>query len=397
MNADFDVLPGGFLSFRDDGTVLTCNVTLASWLGYARSEIVGRSVENIFTISTRIFYNTHFYPLVRLQGKADEIFLSFKTRDGEDIPVLLNAKRILDGSESVIHCLLIRVEERKKYEQELLNAKREAENALRENEHLASLTKSLEESAAQLDKHLQQQKLTNENLLQFSKVISHDLTEPIHKIKVFVDLIANDRGTQLSEKSKRMISKVDRAADRLGTITNSLQEYIAVDFERSLSEVDVASIVNSARMRVISTRKFSEFDLEIANMPLIDGYQKQLELLFFHLIDNAVQFRELSRKLTIKIGHLIVHENTYRMSEQRYNYVEHVRIWFEDNGTGFSDEYYDYVFKLFTKLHADTSGMGIGLALVKRIVHNHSGSLRVASQPGKGTRFEIEIPLKPGR
>lgn len=394
MSADFDALPGGYVCFRDDGVVLACNSTLASWLGYAKQEIVGKSIENLFTIATRIFYNTHFYPLVKLHAKADEIFLSLKTREGNDVPVLVNAKRSLDQSDYVIHCILIRVEERKKYEQELLNARREAENALQENKHLAALTRSLEDSAVELDKHLQDQKTMNENLLQFSKIISHDLQEPIHKIKLFLDLIITDNATVLSERSKTISSKINVAADRLGMLTKSLQEYIAIDYETTTTRVDLNQIVEFARLRVVALRNFSDFEIEVEKLPVIEGYTNQLEFLFFHLIDNAVQFRDASRKLRISVGHIIIQENLYRMSEEHYKYVEHVRITVEDNGVGFSDEYQDYVFQLFKKLDGQSPGLGIGLALVKRVVQNHSGTIRVSSQPGTGTRFEIEVPAK---
>lgn len=394
MTRNFDVLPCGYLSFRDNGLVTATNITLASWLGYSKEELVGKRIQNIFTLATSTFYDTHFFPLVKLHSKASEIFLSLKGKDNRDVPVLANAERKLEDSDFAIHCVFIRIEERKRYEQELLNAKREAENAVKENKQLLELTKSLEQHALELDKQYQHQIVTNENLLQFSKIISHDLQEPIRKIEIFIDLVSKDPDTILSTKSKALSGKIGTAAKKLRTLTRSLQEYVAIDNEKYDTEVDMNEVIETAKSRAANLRQFSDFDMEIDKMPTIEGHKKQLELLFFHLIDNAIQFRDPTRKLAIKVHQVILQENIFRVSKDQYKYTEHLRITFEDNGIGISQEHSDYVFQLLSKLDNATAGLGIGLPLVKKIVKNHSGEIRINSQPGVGTLFEIELPLK---
>lgn len=390
---NFDMLPCGYVSFRDDGVITGCNSTIASWLRYPREEIVGKSIEAIFTLATRIFYNTHFFPLIKLHSKASEIFLSLKTKDNRDVPVLANAERTLEQSHYVIHCVFIAVKERKKFEQELLEARRKAENALKENEELTALTKVLEENSIEIEKHHQHQIMMNEDLLQFSKIISHDLQEPIRKIQIFNDSILKDPGTILTGKSKILSSKIEHAAARLKMLTASLEEYITIDYEKVYKEVDLNKVIETAKSRAADYRQFFELSVEMKQMPKLLGHPRQLELLFFHLMDNAIQFRSPARKLEIKISHLLLQENIFRTSRERYKYTEHLRISFEDNGVGFSEEYQDYVFQLFKKLDTSTSGLGIGLPLVKRIVQHHSGDVRVISAPGKGTRFEIQLPI----
>jgi signal transduction histidine kinase len=93
------------------------------------------------------------------------------------------------------------------------------------------------------------------------------------------------------------------------------------------------------------------------------------------------------------VTQLLLEENIYRMSKHQYKYAEHLRISFDDNGIGIPEEYNDYVFKLLNKLDDATSDLGIGLPFVRKIVQNHSGEIRVHSQPGIGTRFEIELPI----
>jgi phosphoserine phosphatase RsbU/P len=393
MSVAFDVLPCGYVSFTDDGVVKECNLTLSSWLGYLKEELERKSIERIFTLATRIFYNTHFFPLIKLHSQANEIFLSLRDKNNRDIPVLANAKRILEESGYIIHCVFIRVEARKQFEQELLEAKRQAENALTENKQLVELTKSLEAQSLEIEKHYRHQIRMNEDLVQFNKIISHDLQEPIRKIQVFIDLIANDADTTLSARSKTLSGKINTAALRLKMLTNNLEEYIRVDNEKDYVNVDLNATIELAKLHAANTRKFMDFDIEIEKMPAVEGYERQLETLFFHLIDNAIQFRDPSRKLVIKISHILVAENIFRVSKEQYKYTDHIRIIFQDNGIGFSEEYANYVFMLLNKIHTST-GLGIGLPLVKKIVQNHSGHIRVNSMPEKGTRFEIEFPLK---
>lgn len=393
MIGNFDILPCGYVSFRDNGIVTAANATLASWLGCPKDELAGKSIENIFTLATRIFYNTHFFPLIKLHSKASEVFLSLKANENLDIPVLANAERRLEQSEYIIHCVFIRVEERKKYEQELINARRKAEDALKENRQLTELTGSLEKHALELDKQYQHQITINENLLQFSKIISHDLQEPIRKIQIFTDFILNDPDTIMSVKSKTFSGKVYAAAEKLKTLTASLQEYVKVDNEKAHTNVDLNAVIETARLRASILRQFSDFDMEVDEMPTIEGFENQLELLFFHLIDNAIQFRNSTQKLKIKVNQLVLEENIFKATENQYRYTEHLRISFEDNGRGFSEEYSDNVFLLFNKLGNVGTNMGVGLPLVKKIVRNHSGEIRVNSKPGTGTRFEIELPV----
>src|ERR671920_1819044 len=88
-----DALPCGIVSFTDEGRILFANRTLATLLGYEPDDLPGRHVESLLTVAGRIFYQTHFFPLLRLHGKAEEVFLSLRAKSGAEVPVLANAKR----------------------------------------------------------------------------------------------------------------------------------------------------------------------------------------------------------------------------------------------------------------------------------------------------------------
>jgi phosphoserine phosphatase RsbU/P len=320
--------------------------------------------------------------------------LSLRTADNSDIPVLAYADRKADGRNGIIQCVFVQVRERKKYEDQILAAKRNAENALKENKQLVELTNSLEQQALQLDKQVQRQRAVNENLLQFSKIISHDLQEPIRKVQIFADMIARDASLNLSAGAKNYLSKINRAGNKLKALTSALQQYVTIDEEKTVHQVDLNSLLDKAKLKAIENRYFSDFDLEADQMPAIEGYASQLELMFLHLIDNAIQFRDASRRLSIKVNCVLLEENIFKSTRERYQYKEHLRISFTDNGIGFSNEYKDYVFELLKKGEAGSPGLGLGLSLVKKVVANHSGRVHVESQPGVGTRFEIELPSR---
>src|SRR5687767_5154484 len=124
-----DTAPCGFLSFADDGTLRVVNRTLCDMLGYPADELAGRHVEMVMTIGTRIFYQTHFFPLLRLHGHAEEIFLLLRAKSGEDLAAIANAVRRERDGGWITDCVLLQVKERRKFEDALLKARKDAEEA----------------------------------------------------------------------------------------------------------------------------------------------------------------------------------------------------------------------------------------------------------------------------
>ena len=124
-----DALPAGVVRFDDSGRVLYTNATLRSLLGYDAGELDGVHVERLLTVAGRIFYQTHFFPLLRLHGAAREVFLLLRTKTGADVGALVNATRATRDGATAIDCVLMEVQERRKYEEELLRARQSADRA----------------------------------------------------------------------------------------------------------------------------------------------------------------------------------------------------------------------------------------------------------------------------
>lgn len=129
MDELLNTAPCGFLAFADDGTILTVNSTLLGWLGCDAVELMGRHVELIFPPGGRIFYQTHLFPLLKLHGRAEEIYISLRSAEGIDVPVLVNAARRERAGSPVNDCIFVPMRQRRRFEDEILAAKHEAEEA----------------------------------------------------------------------------------------------------------------------------------------------------------------------------------------------------------------------------------------------------------------------------
>lgn len=393
MKDIFKEVPCGLVTFKDDGIIVWTNPTLTTWLEYEPTELLGRSIETLFPIATKVFYNTHVFPLIRLHGKADEIFVSLLSKGATSLPILANfSRKEIDGHPRNI-AVFIQVHQRKKYEHELLLARREAETALSENRELQRLKNNLETQALELDVHNQRLYAINQNLIQFSKIISHDLQEPLRKIMIYLETITSDSETTLSACSANAVEKIKKATGRIRNLTGGLQQFVSIDSDFSITKIDLREVADAAKEKVIKYRNFDGFAIAIGELPIVEGFRDQIDMLFFHLIDNAVQFREPSRQLIIDISGIPLEENVFRKSEGHYKFTEHIRIVVRDNGIGFDSKYKEYVFGLLNKLKANSEGLGIGLSLVRKIVENHSGMIDI-NPLQSGTEIIVTLPTK---
>ena len=396
MSDRLDAIPCGVLAFDDGGKIIQVNRMFTTLVGYEEHELTGASIDIILSVASRIFYNTHFFPLVRMHSKADEIFLTLIRRDRTDIPVLTNTVRRLNKGDYENVMALIPVFQRKKYEDEILHAKRAAEDALKENRELQALAQALEQRTQELENQNQRILNVNQDIVQFSRIISHDLQEPIRKIKLFSSVLAATVDDHWKERGISALGKIEISAERLRKLTAGLREYVNVDMGEPRKTLDLDELFSVALEKVKGDREFDGIKVIKEKLPSIEGYPTQFELLFYHLLDNSVQFRRPDEQLVVTVTHTLLEENLYRHTPDRYKFVEHVRIIFSDNGIGFDDQYKDYVFDLVKKVHLGGKGLGIGLALIKKVIDNHRGTIRLESEYWKGTHVILVLPITPG-
>jgi sigma-B regulation protein RsbU (phosphoserine phosphatase) len=311
------------------------------------------------------------------------------------VHVLLNAARKLYNGALSNHCILIPVQQRKKYENELLLAKKSAEDALLRNDRLIEAQQTLEAHKQELDRQVSRLTQLNGELRQFSKVISHDIQEPIRKISIFAGLALKDADNFRNRPLIDSLEKIRLSCERMSKMVNSLEQFMSLEItDKTLDKVDLNNVVQVAKhMAVQSTSYSGELVIRHPQLPQITASKSQMETLFFNLIENAVKFRKPGNHVHIDISYTMFQENSYKSLPDNYRYHDVVKILFTDNGKGFDTGHSSNLFQLFQKLQSDTLGVGLGLALCKKIVDNHFGEISLDSTPGAGTTFTILLPL----
>lgn len=389
-------MPGGYFYFAEGGILLGINQTLLDQLGYSTPEVVGQSVEALLTIASRIFYQTHFYPLLKLQGKADEIFLSLGMKNGQSLPVLLNAASLKRGDSRVYQCVCLPVRQRQQYEEEILLAKREAQQALRENKELLEAKQTLEQHQHLLDQQLTELAQKNGQLWQFSKLITHDLQEPLRKITLLADALRQQEGQRLELDEGKLLGRIIEASQSMRALIRRLGDYLSleVDPER-IGLIDLQQVVLNASERV-SQQHGTTVRLVTHDLPQLEGDGGQLVDLFIELMTNSVLFSNQAAHPPLEItitGQLIKH-NSFRSLLGKYHYADFIRITYSDNGPGLKIGLGNELFLIHKKSSAGLLKLGFGLAICKKIIDNHGGMISVSPNNSEGAEFIILLPIQ---
>lgn len=389
MEDYFDTAPCCYFSFNDSGELLRVNTTLCNALGYKKEELTGRKVDAIFPVATNIFYQTHFFPLLKMHGHTEEIFIFLKAKNSVQLPVLLNAVRVEAEGKLCNECVCIIVHNRKKFEDELVKAKKLAEAALFENTTLKNVTDELTMQTEKLDEQLHLVSKQNHELKQFNRVATHDLQEPLRKVLVFTEMLK-----ALPEGDKKQIieEKLLRVANQMRETVYGLQQYVWLS-EATIHpvKIDLTTLCLGIQQKLAEEFDANLLDLRLSLLPLIKADYYQMHLLFYQLLLNSVQYRKPGEVATVTITTAIFKKNQFRKVKERYKYQDFLKIIIKDNGIGFEPQYKTHVFELFKKLH-NIPRRGLGLSICKLIAEKHGGSIDAESIVSEGTEIMILLP-----
>lgn len=375
---------------KDEGTLLEVNAMLCATLGFSKEELLGKKVDEIYTLPSRIFHQTHFSPLLKLQNQASEIFITLQTKAKQPVPVLMNAQRKMIDSQTVNLYVGIVVQNRKKFEDELIAAKKAAEAALQESTVLLQAKLELQQHMEQLDQQIELVKNQNIELRQFNRVITHDLQEPLRKLSFFHSMLVEGR---VKAAQKEILNKLIDVSERMRSIVSGLQQYIwLTESAIQVSLVELPSVFAEVIQRLL--KENPEVDLVIENDPLIsiNGDKEQIKVLVYQLLSNVVRFRKVEHQAYVKISSKTLVRNKFKHLEDKYSYKTYLQLQFTDAGMGFDPLYKAHLFALFKRLHP-ISGRGIGLALCKKIIENHQGTITIDSIKGVGTTVTLTLPI----
>jgi len=236
---------------------------------------------------------------------------------------------------------------------------------------------------------------SNTELTSFNHVASHDLQEPLRKIQLFISRIFDDKELSLSDRNKDYFNKMKDAANRMQALIDDLLAYSIVNgTDKIFEDVSLEMIVENVLSELSQTQVIEEKNAQVnySNLPDVHGIPFQLTQLFTNLIGNALKYTVPGRIPVINIQASIVEGKDLPAADAEKTYH---KIIVEDNGIGFEQEYAQKIFTLFQRLHdkQSFSGTGIGLAICKKVMENHSGFITTLSEPNQGTTFTIYIPV----
>ncbi len=384
--------PALYLTFTDDGKILSFNDTLCHLLGYDSSDLEAATLDNILPVSSRIFYQTHWFPTLRLTQNANELFVLFRHKNKSDLPFLLNSKRQEVDGMMVTACVGILVLNRVKYEDELLAARKAYESALSTNAALFDAREQLAKHSEQLDKNFSQLNQQHSELRQISKVVTHDLQEPLRKLLYYADVL-HEYGDTLPAEVAKKLNRLQSVTLQLQRRIGGLQQYMwLTEDDAPVRNVSLENVMDVVKDTLDLRFGSGQFMLACDPLPEILGNERQLEVLFTHILDNAVRFVPADKKPAVKIRATQLQNNHFRNLKEEYRYTDHLRLEIEDNGIGIEDELREQVFAMFYSSN-NPDGAGMGLALVSKIVEFHHGTVSVHSEPGKGTVVTVTFPM----
>ncbi len=240
------------------------------------------------------------------------------------------------------------------------------------------------ERTAELKTYMAKLEESNQALQDFVSIASHDLQEPLRKVSTFGGMLKQKCSPSLGEKGNDYLERVLDANQRMQSLLTALLEYSRLTTRADpFVEVEFTKIVGEVLSDLEVRIQRTGGEVQVGELPLIQADPTQMRQLFQNLIGNALKFNKPGEKPKVQVRSV-------------FNANSVCQIVVEDNGIGFEEQYLEKIFAPFQRLHSrsEYEGTGMGLAICKKIVERHSGSITAKSTPGKGSLFIIDLPAR---
>jgi sigma-B regulation protein RsbU (phosphoserine phosphatase) len=358
----FDNAPCGYLSLLPNGRIALVNSTMVAWTGFPREALIGQRIHDILQFPSRIFLETHVFPLLRMQGFVDEVGFDFTTAGDGKLPTLANAseRRDAGGKHLSTRLILLRAVDRRKYERELVSARDHAEGAV-----------VIEREASELRE-------------QFIAVLGHDLRNPLASIAGGVRILGKEI---MSERGRRVLGLMEGSVVRASALINNV-----LDFARGRLGGGLTLI-------------------RLKNAPLKDVLEQVIAELRSIAPDRAIETHfAIDRPVDCdptRIGqlasNLLGNALTHGASTQpvRFSCItsdDRLELSIANGGSRIPPEALAGLFLPFFRGQKGRSpeGLGLGLYIASQIASAHGGELTAASSELE-TRFTFTMPLELAR
>jgi len=373
-DAVIESLPGVFYLTDEADKIVRVNRYAEVVCGYSVDEICGQHGNQFVPPEQREPVRAARRKLIE-HGDNLEMELEIVSKTGKHIPLFVNGARFfIDGKPCVIGVGLD------------ISRLKEAEQALRElnvtlEGRVRERTRQLEDSNRQLEESNRQLAESNKQLEAFSYTVSHDLRAPLHAIRGFAEIVAEDYATELKGDGLELMRRIAEAGERMTRLMDDVLRYSRTGRTAvKLTSVPMTSLIQQVKTDFELQLKQIGCEPEIVDdLPAVQGDPTLLAQVFSNLFQNAINYRRKEVPLTLKV----------RARREQNEVVFSV----SDNGEGIAPEYHEKVFQAFQRLHTDQecAGSGLGLATVKKAVETMGGNIWLESQVGRGTTFFIRL------
>ncbi len=244
-----------------------------------------------------------------------------------------------------------------------------------------------EELKNQVESRTNELRRSNSDLMHFASVVSHDLREPLRKIKIFNNLLRNDIEDNVNDKSKKHLHKVSQSAQRMENIIEGILTYSTLDKTlQHIEAVDLNEVIEVIKIDLELIIKEKGAVLITSDLPQIQGAAILISQLFYNLLQNSLKFSKADQPPRVVITNSIINIGGDDFTE----------IKIKDNGIGIDNQFAEKIFTAFERLHSKDQyeGNGLGLALCRKIVKRHNGKITAAGEKDNGAEFTVTLPLR---
>jgi sigma-B regulation protein RsbU (phosphoserine phosphatase) len=373
----FDNAPCGLLVTSEDGTIRLVNRTFCDWVGHDRAALVDRrKLQELLTMGGRIFHQTHWAPLLRIQGTIAEVKLDLMHRDGHAIPMIMNAAR-RQGDGAVRHEVAVFVaEDRHRYEREFIDARKRAEELLRKEREAQQAL-----AAAQVELDRQHAAAVDRAAFaeQMVGIVSHDLRNPLMTVQMSAAVLA--RG-ELTPRQHRSVEAITNAVSRSKRLIDDLLDFTQARIGGGLSvaptELDLHAFVAQS----------------VADLgPLFAGRR------LVHVARGSGRCMADEDRLAQLLGNLVTNAMTYGDPAGTVEVTSSVGalefvLAVHNDGAPIPPEALPTLFDAMTRGERRGSGhsVGLGLFIVREIARAHGGRVAATSSAAEGTTFAATLP-----
>ena len=347
------------------GIITDVNKQMEALTDRTRDELIGAPFKNYFTDPQRAEAGIK---LVLSEKKVTDYELTACSRIGKKTEVSYNATTFYDRDRKL---------------QGVFASARDVTDRKRVEEKLKVYSDKLERS--------------NRELQDFAQVASHDLQEPLRKILAFGDRLKSRASESLDEPCLDYLQRMCNAAARMQTLITDLMAFSRVAIKgQPFVPTDLGVIAKEVSADLETRIEDGGGRVEIEDLPTIDADPMQMRQLLQNLISNSLKYYRAGVPPVVRIYSEKLDPGSPESTDQNLPAGQFCRILVEDNGIGFDEKYLDRIFNVFQRLHkkGEYEGTGVGLAICRKIVDRHGGTVTARSNPGEGATFVVTLPVK---